>query len=429
MKTPSPRDPRISPLRLILMGAGLVLAAILLVQQLGYLLSDRTIMPPDDFVEYWAAGWLNAHGHDPYDGDNLLPLEQEAGRTNFPKDSSGRELAVMMWNPPWTLTVVMPLGLLDARLGQLFWLLLNLGVVVFCADWAWRYYQGPVAYRWLAWALALTFMPTMMVLRAGQIGPLILLGIVGFLHYERQGRLFLAGAAAVLIAIKPHLLFLFWIALALWAVGGILSRPVPSPRTAVRGLSRESIPRWLLLIGGILTGLIATAIPVFCNPEVCQQYWFALTHHPPEEWVSLTIGSILRLLLGANLVWLQLVPAVPALIWFGFHWRRHHTDWDWGQQMPLLVLVSFLTTFYGAWPFDLVILLLPVIRAAVWTVHAPSLRIPALATYLAIDLAALILILMGVTSIWFIWMTPALLAGYLMVSTQCRAADRPLGLA
>ena len=167
------------------------------------------------------------------------------------------------------------------------------------------------------------------------------------------------------------------------------------------------------MLGGIATGLIATAIAMLCNPNVCQQYWLAVTHHPPEEWVSLTIGSILRLLLGENQFWLQFVPAIPALIWFGWYWRKHRDSGNWGEQMPLLMLVSFLTTFYGAWPFDLVILLLPVIQAAVWATGQPRLRVPALMIYLAIDLLALVLNLAGVTSIWFIWMTPALLAGYL----------------
>src|SRR2546430_13113210 len=112
---------------------------------------------------------------------------------------------------------------------------------------------------WLAWALALTFVPSLIVLRAGQIGPLILLGMVGFLHWERRGLFFLAGAACVLIGIKPHLVFLFWIALALWAI------------------ERR---RWSVLIGGVLTGLIATAIPMLCNSSVCRQYWEAMTQHP-----------------------------------------------------------------------------------------------------------------------------------------------------
>jgi hypothetical protein len=134
--------------------------------------------------------------------------------------------------------------------------------------------------------------------------------------------------------------------------------------------------------------------------------------------MSLTIGSILRLLFGANHFWLQIVPAIPALVWFGFHWRRHHETWNWGEQMPLLMLISFLTTFYGAWPFDLVILLLPVIQAAVWMVPTESLKGLALAIYVSIECGALILISIerfGVTSIWFIWMTPALLAGYLLL--------------
>src|SRR6266849_560672 len=113
-----------SPLRLILVGAGVLLAAALLVQQVGRLFADRSIMPPDDFVEYWAAGRLNAHGENPYDGANLLPLEREAGRDT--------DVPVMMWNPPWTLTFVMPIGLLESRLGQLIWLLLHLGVILFC---------------------------------------------------------------------------------------------------------------------------------------------------------------------------------------------------------------------------------------------------------------------------------------------------------
>ena len=322
----------------------------------------------------------------------------------------------MMWNPPWTLTVAMPLGWLDARLGQLIWLLLNLAVILFCADWTWTYYHGRSTYRWLPLALMLTFIPTTLVLRAGQIGPLILLGVVGFLHFEKQGRLLLAGAACVLIAIKPHLLFLFWIALMLWALG---------PWTDARAQAARARSR--VLTGGMLTGLVATIVPILFNPEVCQQYWFAVTRHPPEEWVSLTIGAILRLLFGAGLLWLQLVPAIPALIWFGFHWRKHHANWAWGEQMPLLVLVSFLTTFYGAWPFDLVILLLPVIQVAVWAVEVKSLRMTALVMYLAIDLTAVILNAAKVTSIWFIWMTSTILACYLSLRAD-RSIDETSGV-
>src|ERR1700758_2168136 len=102
METSPSRGPKASPFRLILVGAGALLVAVLLVQQLGRLFADRSIMPPDDFVEYWAAGRLNAHGENPYDPAKLFPLEKGAGRTTLPLDSAGNETAVMMWNPPWT---------------------------------------------------------------------------------------------------------------------------------------------------------------------------------------------------------------------------------------------------------------------------------------------------------------------------------------
>jgi hypothetical protein len=64
----------------------------------------------------------------------------------------------------------------------------------------------------------LTFAPAYLVLILGQIGPLILLGLVGFLLCARDKHWKWAGAFTILISIKPHLLYLFWIALVLWII-------------------------------------------------------------------------------------------------------------------------------------------------------------------------------------------------------------------
>ncbi len=80
-------------LRFGLMVLALVLAAVFLSHRF---LTDTRILPPDDFVEYWAAGRLNAQGQNPYDPGLLMPLEVAAGRP--------LEQAILMWNPPWTLT-------------------------------------------------------------------------------------------------------------------------------------------------------------------------------------------------------------------------------------------------------------------------------------------------------------------------------------
>src|SRR5947207_1920622 len=87
--------------------AGIAVSAVLLGGQVRQLLADPTIWPPDDFVEYWAAAKLTLNGENPYDPAKLLPLQQAAGRDT--------DEAIMMWNPPWSLAVVLPLGVLPAR--------------------------------------------------------------------------------------------------------------------------------------------------------------------------------------------------------------------------------------------------------------------------------------------------------------------------
>ena len=93
---------------------------------------------------------------------------------------------VMMWNPPWTLTLVMPLGLLACHWAHLIWLILSLTILLVGADFLWRFYGGVLRYRAISWFIALCFLPTILVLEMGQITPLILLGLIGFLYFENH---------------------------------------------------------------------------------------------------------------------------------------------------------------------------------------------------------------------------------------------------
>src|SRR5262249_7082029 len=122
---------------------------------------------------------------------------------------------LLMWNPPWALPFVAPMGWLSYRTTYLLWLAFNFAVVVVCADKLWAHYSGSSEQRYLAWILALTFVPTLTALGLGQIGPLILAGITMFLVC-RDSHPWLAGAATVLVGLKPQLLYLFWIALLCW---------------------------------------------------------------------------------------------------------------------------------------------------------------------------------------------------------------------
>src|SRR5690242_17626817 len=119
-------------MRLRLMLAALVIAGALPAWQLSRAGGTGLDLPLFDFVEYWAAGHLNAHGENPYEHDRVEELEREAGRTEKP---------VLMWNPPWTLTLVMPFGVFSLdqiRIAQILWLLLQFAALVYSADALWR---------------------------------------------------------------------------------------------------------------------------------------------------------------------------------------------------------------------------------------------------------------------------------------------------
>ncbi|MGC8782612.1 MAG: glycosyltransferase 87 family protein, partial [Anaerolineae bacterium] len=273
---------------------------------------------------------------------------------------------------------------------------------------------------WVTQIVAFTFFSTVTVLRMGQIGPLLLLGVVGFVRYERERRDWAAGALLALIAIKPHLLYLIWPALLLWIA---------------------QTRRWRILAGAATALLAATAAASIANPRVIGQYLAATAADSPLVWATPTFGSLLRLLFGFDRRWLQFAPVVPGLIWLLIYWRRRRADWRWTDRMPLLLLVSVVTTAFG-WSFDQVVLL-----PAVWDVvrraigrppapqaggsHPPALQAGGLcyifAGYAAINIGAWVLY-SRVSDFWQIWLAPALLIWHLCAQSLLgREAAHPAG--
>ncbi len=387
-----------SQFRLLITFAVLLLTLHVARGQINRLLDDPTLWPPDDYVEYWAAGRLNLYGENPYSKELLLPLERDAGRE--------LDDAVMMWNPPWTLTIAMPLGAMKPREGQLAWLLLNFAAVGISAFLIWEIYCGLSSRRWIAIAIAFTFVPTLFVLQSGQISALVLLGSVLFIWAIKNQYEYAAGAAVCLIAIKPHLAYLLWFALI-----------------ADLYINR----RWRIITGGIICGGVMSLIPTMLNPSVWEQYLQAYQMYPPVEHVSLTIGVALRMMFNERVFWLQFLPMIPGMIWLIWHMRRNRTVWNWQEQMPLIILVSFVTTPYGAWHFDLVLLLLPILhRAAKLSIRAIELRHAlVIAALLTTNIAMCILLANNVWTYMYAWVAPSLLILYIVSLPRGVAYTKP----
>ena len=147
------RGPSSSPRAagLILPAAMIVLAIVLAVANLRW--------PLEDFVEYWSAGRLNAAGANPYDPAAVMREQVAIGWTD-PEP-------IMMYNPPWTLALAMPIGAVEFRLARSIWLPLELFLTLWCASRLWRLYGGAPERVTRAWFVALLWTPTMLALASG----------------------------------------------------------------------------------------------------------------------------------------------------------------------------------------------------------------------------------------------------------------------
>lgn len=379
---PSPR--RGLAYRVAVIGA-LVVALVVLFWLAADILARPSFMALDDYVEYWTAARLNMTGGNPYDPDQMEALQRQIGRAE--------QVPIMMWNPPWTLALLMPLSLFAYPSSRLLWLLLNLGAVMWCAGWLWTCYGGAPEKRWVAWLAAFTFGPLLHAIKAGQISPLLLLGVAAFFFFVSKGWEWAAGASLILCTFKPHLVYLVGLAVFLWAVHQ---------------------RRWRVLVGAAAALVIAMGVAWLVNPALVSQYRHALAHYPPEQWATPTLGGVLRLVLGTERFWLQFLPSAVGAVWMVAYWLRHRGEWRWARRLPVVLLVSVVTAAYG-WTFDQVVLipaLLPAAMAlAVGGWRTQTARKAALVVgYVLIDG---FLLFSSMVQIWYWWQAPFFLLWYL----------------
>jgi hypothetical protein len=151
---------------------------------------------------------------------------------------------LVMWNPPWTLPLISPLGMLDYDTAQFIWFLLHALIIFVGAQILWQCYTGERKYARYGLVSVLVFPPIYFALLLGQIGPLILLGIIGFVFFAQREAWFFAGASLSLVSVKPHVCYLLWIALIFWVI-------------------KENV--WQLALGAAVAGLLLVLTPLWWN--------------------------------------------------------------------------------------------------------------------------------------------------------------------
>ena len=315
-----------------------IFLAVILTGVLGYLLfrhaaDVRKSVTARDSVAYWAAARLLVAHQNPYDHATVLGLEQGQGYSE--------ERPLVLRTPPWSLFMVVPLGWSSPLVAWVIWIAILFGCLIFGLRLIRKLYSPPQMPPNLFSILAYTFAPVPACLVSGQMGLVLMLGVLLFLWWERD-RPYLAGAALILPFAKPHLLSLFWIVLFLWVV--------------TRGKQK-------IAVGFAAALAVATLLALYFDPQVFAHYREMLQTAAIQREFIPALSGVLRLLFFRRFFWVQFVPLGIGLVWCFRYVMRNRENWDWREHGPALLVVSVVTTPYE-WLSDETILLPAILQAA-----------------------------------------------------------------
>lgn len=325
---------------------------------------NRDYAFPVDYFQFWACGQLAVRGENPYDPDLQHATQRQAGM--------GASIPILSWHPPWTLAVMLPLGWLPFGIGYIYWIAVQAAAVVLAADLLWRSFGGPEKCRWISWLLAVSFGPTGVLLATAQLTGFCLLGVAGFTAGMRAGRPAVAGMALALASLKPHLSIIFGLALVLQS-------------------TRDRTVR-IAVLACAVTLSAAVALVAAINPGIPEAYLDAITNrfgnnpYRVQDVPSPTLGWHLRAAIAPDWFAVSLAPLAAISACTILVWIRLGGVKCWSRAIPWLIGGSLLASPYGAWLYDLVLLLVHIFAVATRLTTGPvprGARRAAIATFAA----------------------------------------------
>jgi len=301
-----------------------------------------------DFVQYWSAAEALRRGQNPYDPAVLLSIQ--APLVSLTE-------VIRLWNPPLIVPLISWLPALTFKAAAVVWFALG-GLLITLAC-RMVLGLGPRLSLLVVMPVLLTFYPFIDSLQYGQVAPLLLLGLSGFLVLLPT-RPFSAGVALSLTLLKPHLLALIYVVSAVQAIRARDLRAVGgfAAGALVLGIGAE------LLAPGIFTlYLSALAEPpvYFQTPTAASWLQWALPGNPSWPRLSLPIGAaLLTTLIAARAPLRPLTTILPVLLPLSLLAAPYGWTYDqmlllpalfiilhrWGHRGTLVLLAAHLIALY-----------------------------------------------------------------------------------
>ncbi len=365
---------------------------LLLVTSLGLLLVLQSSLTTShlgekDFLGYWSAAHLLITGGNPYDPGALRELQHAVRPEQVHRDAP----TVMVWNPPWLILILLPLGILPFDLAAPVWVFCNVLMVGVALALSWQFLSQPVDGEGFVLALAAGFLysGTVDLIVIGQTSGLVLLGYLLVIKSLRARQDVLAGAALMLTAIKPHVVYLAVLILFIWVMRN---------------------RRWWVLAGLAAAGIGSALIVWMIFPKWLITYAQTLSHFPYSSLYTSTLASFMSSLFGIEIFRFSAVltlPLIPFLV--------RLLEKDFLTALNLSLLLSVPLSPYG-FSFDQVVLLPGITQLVVWLWR---MELPRRTTWIISICLAIVYILnlcvQRITHLpyyWLMWVPLALLGLY-----------------
>jgi len=340
-----------------------------------------------DFRAYWSAAYLLANSQNFADPDLLLAAEQ--AHTAWQQD-----FAVITWNPPWLLALLLPYAVAPFTRATWLWLLTNIVLIFTGSVWVWLASTwGKDAQRmaWVAPLIAFVYSPALITLLMGQVSSLVFFGLAAFLYLEARNSRWLAGASLALPLVKPHLVY------------------ITLPIILLQATFKR---QWSLLLGLATTLLGLTLLVFLLRPAFLADYARTVGGGSLLNWETPTLGGILAATWGwqgIKLMGIVLLPLAVALWWRGRQAISTRTLVD------VTLLLSVITAPFG-WGYDAVVLLIPLLQIIVWLVEGRFGRIESVGLVTALLLINAISFYqrsITINELYYFWLPLAIAAIYL----------------
>ena len=297
----------------------------------------------NDFIEYWAANAVAAAGGNPYAPAQLVAAEHKAGRLDA--------VPLMMWNPPWLLTLMRPVLRAPFGVAASTWMGINVVLVVLSAMLiasGFRLARLEAIDLVPALLASILSVPAVMSIQLGQVSLVLLLGLASLYWALRRRQDAIAGVALALLSVKPHLFGLVVVLVAIVVL-------------------REK--RWGIVFAAAAALGVLLFATVRLSPSLLLHWWQSVISPPigapaAFTWRTPNLPNLMREFLarwsGTGPLWpLTVVPTVAVVVCALWLWRASRTRREaLDELLPPVICLSVIAAPFG-WTFDHVVLAVP----------------------------------------------------------------------